>query len=210
MLGSFPQFLRAANGGVFFNAIDGTHQEELWFTNGSVARLTCDIAVLIAAARERVPDLEFVVAGARPVKSIVKLGDHLHITVTGEVVDMNEEIDHACVIVVPLRQGSGTRLKILETWSRALPVVTTSKGCQGLSIRPGDDLVLANRPADFIDRVAELLVKPKLREALGRNGFETARDRYAWSGIGQILRHSLNALPRRIPPARQATTESVR
>lgn len=151
----------------------------LWFTR--------DILPHIVA---RDPEVRFVIAGAKPSTRVAELASDERITVTGAVPDMGEEIRRAGVFVVPLLQGSGTRLKILEAWSHGRPVVSTSLGCEGLSIRPGEDVVLANREEDFAHRVLELISNPGLRAHLARHGFETARNRYSWASIGERLRTS--------------------
>jgi glycosyltransferase involved in cell wall biosynthesis len=70
--------------------------------------------------------------------------------------------------VVPLRIGSGTRLKILEAGAMAKPMVSTTLGAEGLELVDGEEIVLADEPRAFADAVAALLHDAARREELGR------------------------------------------
>ena len=92
------------------------------------------------------------------------------------------------VAVVPLRQGSGTRLKILESLALGTPVVSTTKGAEGLDLQDGRDLLLADAPDAFAAAVCRLLEDPALRRRLATQGRATTAARYDWAAIGDRLR----------------------
>jgi len=140
---------------------------------------------------ERHPEARLVLAGARPVDAVGRLGRRPGITVTGEVESMVQEIDRSTVVAVPLRQGSGTRLKILEAWSRARPVVTTPIGGEGLNIEPGVNALVNADPRGFADEVCRLLDDPSACREMGLAGRRTVADQYAWPQVGQQLRQLL-------------------
>jgi glycosyltransferase involved in cell wall biosynthesis len=102
------------------------------------------------------------------------------IEVKGEVDDAIGELARAKVAVVPLLAGSGTRLKILEAWAAGVPVVSTSLGAEGLPVRDGEHLLLADGAAAFADAVSRLLACTELRERLGSAGRLLMEKEFTW------------------------------
>jgi polysaccharide biosynthesis protein PslH len=102
---------------------------------------------------------------------------------SGYLEDIRPAITQSWATIVPLRQGGGTRLKILESLALGTPVVATSKGAEGLELLPGRDLLIADTPDAFARAVLLLLNHPSLRETLRRNG-RLALERYDWAKIG--------------------------
>jgi polysaccharide biosynthesis protein PslH len=137
----------------------------------------------IVAAR---PDARFVVIGAQPSPEILAQAGP-SVTIVGPVDDLRPHLAAASVIVVPLRLGSGTRLKILEAWAMARPVVSTSLGAEGLDAVPGRDLMIGDNPADFANAVLRVLAEPLLADELGRAGRALVTERYSWRGAAQAL-----------------------
>lgn len=84
--------------------------------------------------------------------------------------DVDEWRDQADVLIAPLLSGSGVRVKIVEALAAGLPVVSTSKGCEGLSVTDGHDIIVADAPAAFADALIELAEDPELRSRLGASG----------------------------------------
>jgi polysaccharide biosynthesis protein PslH len=117
----------------------------------------------------------------------LQLNDSVHLS--GYVDDIRPVIASAAVCVVPLRQGGGTRLKILEAMALGTPVVSTSKGAEGLDVTPGHDILIADEPAEFANQVIHLLRDTALRERLARNARRLVEMRYDWQGIGQSFVH---------------------
>ena len=137
----------------------------------------------IVAAR---PDARFVVVGANPA-SAIRAHAGPGVTVVGPVDDLRPQLAAAAVVVVPLRLGSGTRLKILEAWAMARPVVSTSLGAEGLDAEPGRHLLIADDPSDFASAVLRVLGEPGLAGELGRAGRSLACERYSWRGTAALL-----------------------
>jgi glycosyltransferase involved in cell wall biosynthesis len=121
--------------------------------------------------RERRPDALFDVVGARPPHSISALArPGSGINVTGYVADPTPYLRRAGAFIVPLRAGSGMRVKILDALAHGLPVVTTAAGCAGIDVEPGRDLLVADTPADFAAAVLRVLGDVRLAGELGTNG----------------------------------------
>jgi polysaccharide biosynthesis protein PslH len=102
---------------------------------------------------------------------------------SGYLDDIRPALAQSWATVVPLRQGGGTRLKILESMAVGTPVVATSKGAEGLDFAPDRDLLIADTPGEFARAVLRLLNDANLRESISRNG-RLAVERYDWAKIG--------------------------
>ncbi len=109
------------------------------------------------------------------------------VVVTGYVDDVRPYVRRAAVSVVPLRMGSGTRLKILEALAMRKAVVTTSIGCEGIDVRDGIEAAIADRPELFAEKVVNLLRNGDTASRLGRNGYELAKSRYDWDVVADSL-----------------------
>ncbi len=106
-------------------------------------------------------------------------------TLTGFVDDVRLPVAAASACVVPLRQGGGTRLKILEAMALGTPVISTSKGAEGLSAVPGRDLLIADTPEALADETVRVLTSPKLAASLASNARQRVVESYDWRPIGQ-------------------------
>jgi glycosyltransferase involved in cell wall biosynthesis len=101
----------------------------------------------------------------------------------GEVPDVRPFFAGAAVSVVPVHVGGGTRLKILNAWAMGTPVVSTTKGCEGLPGRNEEHLLVADTPALFGEAIARLLRQPDLRKALAASGRRLVETEFGWPRI---------------------------
>jgi sugar transferase (PEP-CTERM/EpsH1 system associated) len=101
----------------------------------------------------------------------------------GEVDDVRPFYAEAGVSVVPLHVGGGTRLKILNAWAMGTAIVSTSKGCEGLPARNGENALLADRPQSFAEAVVRLLGNPRERDRLAAAGRRLVEAEFGWSRI---------------------------
>ena len=131
-----------------------------WFIN--------DVLPLIRAKKL---GIVFDVVGARPPQELLDMSKaDSTINVTGYVDDPQPFLQSAGVMVVPLRAGGGMRVKILNAMAQALPIVTTTLGCEGIAVKNGTHVLIADSPADFANAVLRVLDDRALADALGRNG----------------------------------------
>lgn len=137
----------------------------------------------IVAAR---PGVRCQVIGARPPPEVLALAGG-GVEITGFVEDLRPHLAAAAAVVVPLRVGGGTRLKIVEGMAMGRPVVSTRLGAAGIEAVPGRDLLLADDPAWFADAVLRLLDEPGLGSRIGAAARRLAVERYAWSAAGLAL-----------------------
>jgi len=139
--------------------------------------------------RELVPEVEIRIVGRYPTAEVMALGDRPGVTVIPDVPDSVPYFHESDVMAVPLRAGSGTRLKILEALAAGRPVVTTSMGCEGLDVASGEHLIMTDDPREFAHRTAELLRDPGSAEAMVHAGRRLVEERYDWRHIGGTLRN---------------------
>ncbi|MHB9036657.1 MAG: glycosyltransferase family 4 protein [Armatimonadota bacterium] len=142
---------------------------------------------ILPIVKTEIPGCTVTIAGQRPVESVQALASDPSINVTGYVSDSREISKNCGVFVVPLRSGSGVRVKILNALAMGLPVVSTSVGAEGLAVKSGKHLLLADTPRDFARAVVEVLRSPELADEIGRNGRALVCDSYSWSRVGERL-----------------------
>ncbi len=117
------------------------------------------------------------------------------VTTTGEVPSVAEVLGRAAVIVVPIRMGGGTRLKVVEALAMARPIVSTTLGCEGIDVIDGEHLLIADRAEDFAAATLRLLGDARLGARLGQRGRALAVERYAWDVAARGLVETLRRLP---------------
>jgi glycosyltransferase involved in cell wall biosynthesis len=140
--------------------------------------------------RARWPGLVWRVVGRNPEFVARHVRDDPRIQLSGAVPDAIAELARARVAVVPILVGSSTRVKILEAWAAGRAVVSTRIGAEGLSARDGDNLLLADEPAQFADAVSAVLASADLRARIGRSGRATFEAAYSWPAAWGQLRDS--------------------
>jgi len=136
-----------------------------------------------------------VLAGRNPSEAMLqRYAEFPDVRFTGTVVDLRPYIARAAVCVVPLRIGSGTRLKILEAAAMAKPIVSTTLGAEGLELRSGQEIVLEDSPRAFAEGVAMLLTDPLRAAAIGSAARRAVEQQYSIPALRQQLRQLLGSL----------------
>ncbi len=138
---------------------------------------------VLPQVRQEVPNAHFWVVGKGSHRRLAPLAGNPAVTLTGWVEDVRPYIAGATVYVVPLRIGGGTRLKVLEAMAMAKAIVSTSVGCEGFDLVPGQELVMADTPAEFAREVLALLNDAPRRQELGRAARAFAGAKYDWQLI---------------------------
>jgi glycosyltransferase involved in cell wall biosynthesis len=135
--------------------------------------------------RRQLPEVSLTVTGSTSGvdRSGLQLDESVHFS--GYVEDIRSLVGSSAVCVVPLRQGGGTRLKILEAMALGVPIVSTSKGAEGLDATDGEHLLLADNPSEFAARTTALLRDTALRERLVGQARRFVEQRYEWHALGQ-------------------------
>jgi glycosyltransferase involved in cell wall biosynthesis len=158
---------------VFVGAMDWLPNEDgvLFFTDEVLPRI-----------REMIPSVRITIVGRNPSARLLER-THLHpeIRVVGRVEDVRPYVARGAVFVIPLRIGGGTRIKAYEAMAMGKAVVSTRIGIEGLPVRDGENVVLADRPEDFAAAVSRLLQDRAERDRIGRNARAYVEGNVSWS-----------------------------
>jgi glycosyltransferase involved in cell wall biosynthesis len=139
---------------------------------------------------EQVPDARFRIVGRDPHARVQKLAS-ASVEVTGTVPSIVDHLGEAAVVVVPLRIGGGTRIKIYVGMAMGKATVSTALGAEGLDVRHGHDILLADDPQQFADYVVRFLCDEHMRRRYEAAAAATAQ-KYDWSVITEHLIEALH------------------
>jgi sugar transferase (PEP-CTERM/EpsH1 system associated) len=146
------------------------------------------LAEIYPLIKKQVPEVSLTITGSTTGVNLAGLHLDPSVRLSGYVPDIRPWVASASVCVAPIRQGAGTRLKILEAMALGTPVVATAKGAEGLEVVDGQHLLLADEPAAFAERAVRLLRDPALRRLLATNARALVESRYDWEEIGGRFR----------------------
>jgi sugar transferase (PEP-CTERM/EpsH1 system associated) len=144
----------------------------LWFCDEILPRI-----------RTELPLAHLVIVGQKPAPRVAALRARPGVAVTGWVADTRPYVADAAVYVVPLRMGSGTRLKVLEAMAMGKAIVSTARGVEGIDLVADRDALIADTPDAFARAVAALLRDADRRRVLGRAARALAESKYDWRKI---------------------------
>jgi glycosyltransferase involved in cell wall biosynthesis len=151
--------------------------------------------------KKQVPDLKLWIVGDDPSAKIKALAQKdSQITITGFVNDVRAYVAKAAVFIVPLRIGSGTRIKILEALSMKKAVISTSVGCEGLELKNNEHLLIRDNPQEFAQGVIDLLRDENLRLRLGENGRRLVEEKYNWRTVFKSIDKIINSGDTKLNP----------
>jgi polysaccharide biosynthesis protein PslH len=143
---------------------------------------------------QEMPDVSLNVVGAGVSEQLrdweKKSPVHFH----GYVEDVSDWYAVSKIVVAPLQIGSGTKLKILEAMAYGRPVVTTTVGCEGIEARNGEEILIADDPAEFAGRVLELFRSADLYDKIVSNARKLVEVKYDWKAIAEKLQNTYNAV----------------
>jgi glycosyltransferase involved in cell wall biosynthesis len=126
---------------------------------------------------------------------------------TGEVPDIRPLVASSAVFVCPIREGGGTRLKILNALAQGIPLVATTMAVEGIGVRHGVHALLADDEAGFASAAQRLFEDPSLARELARAGRLLVESRFSWNEIGRDLRDACDGIVSR---SKVAATEASR
>jgi polysaccharide biosynthesis protein PslH len=132
------------------------------------------------------PDVRLRIIGPRPTTEVLR-HRRPNVEVTGRVDDLRPHLARAAAIIVPLRVGGGTRLKIVEAMAMARPIVSTTVGAEGIDAVPERDLLIGDTPDAFAAQVRRLLDSPELGTRIGASARALAEREYSWASVGDRL-----------------------
>lgn len=161
------------------------------FSHGpNVEALAYLLRDIVPALVQRHPEVRVLIAGRNPPAELVASAP-AEVRFLGFVESVREFYDQCAVVVAPLLSGGGMKIKVAEALCHRKAIVATTIGAEGLPLVDGRDILIADRPGPFVERVSRLLTDPALRERIELAAFECAqvacsRDRWR-AHAGQLL-----------------------
>ena len=150
-----------------------------------------DIFPLVKAKR---PEVQFWIVGSGPTERVKALTRISGVHVTGKVEDVRPYVRSATVFVCPLRVGSGVKNKILAAMAMQKATVATSMSIDGLDLADNREVLLADEPQAFADKVVRLLADQKAAQQLGGNGLARVQGQYSWAAMGKALETAIQSV----------------
>ncbi len=172
-----PDVVRVPGSMVFTGSMDWMPNEDgiAWFVESILPRI-----------RAAMPTATLTIVGRNPTAKVQSLhAPGAGVTVTGSVPDVRPFLAAHQLFVVPLRVGGGTRLKIYEGMTMGLPTVSTTIGAEGLPVRDGEHLVLADDPDAFARECVSLLRDPVRAVSMGNAADAYVREHFGWDGVAR-------------------------
>jgi glycosyltransferase involved in cell wall biosynthesis len=164
-----------------------------WYPNCDALRYF--VREILPRVQKEVPGVRLVAAGRNPsVAFRAEFADVGALSFTGTLPDLRPALRQSTVAVVPLRIGSGTRLKILEFGALGKAIVSSTLGVEGLDFVPENEILLADTPSEFAHQVIRLLRSPELRQMLGWAARRRVQQDYCFEILDRSLANALRAL----------------
>ena len=128
-------------------------------------------------------DFKFYIIGKNPTKEVLNLANGKDIIVTGEIKDIKEHILKSEVIVVPLRMGSGLRNKVIQAMACGKTVVVTKDATEGLNVEDNVNILIANTPKEFVEKILLVLNNKELNLKIGENARKYVEENFSYDVV---------------------------
>ena len=177
----------------YFRTVDMEHDFPTLLISGGMRRLLNVRDVLwfyneiYPLIKEKMPQVKLYIVGRAPAKEILRLSVDKSVVVTGYVKDLRPYFSHAWVVVAPLLNIFGVKIRVLQAMAMGKPVVSTSMVTSGIDVSAGENIILADDPREFAERVIELLNNEELRNRIGANARKLMEEEYSWERLTDEL-----------------------
>jgi len=179
-----------------------------WFPNRDAVEFF--VEQIFPQLRKDFPQIEFIAAGRNPsTEMLARFKGTDGVQFTGTIPDMRPYLEQAAVCVVPLRMGSGTRLKILEAAAAGKAIVSTHVGAEGLDFCPGTEILLADEPEEFAAAVKSLLLDPQKRISMAKAARQVVEKTYSYPALRRRVGDALKMVKTRGRNTIQTASSSV-
>ena len=156
-----------------------------WLPNKDAAKfLVTDIWPKI---HQQLPRAKLWIVGRNPTSEILDLSNQKNVTVSGEVDDIREAFQKSSVLLAPIRNGRGTKYKVLEAMASQVPVVTTKLGIEGIAAINQSSVLIAETADGLADKTIQVLTDKNLAAKLAANGKKLVYNQYNWQAISKEL-----------------------
>jgi len=147
---------------------------------------------ILPLIRQKKPDCTVGLVGRAPGSGILEMARaDSKVFVSGTVPDIKPYFWGSTVSIVPSRIFGGTRLKIFEAMAARIPVVSTRIGAEGLAVKHGRDIYLADTPEEFAQYCLELLDSPQRREQMAKEAYEMVSAEFSWEHAARVFEATL-------------------
>lgn len=172
-----------------------------WLPNEEGVKWFCES--VWPEVRRRIPHARFRIVGRSPSPAVKALADDRQgVEVTGSVPDVRPHLEAASAMLVPLRIGGGTRLKIFEAMGMECPVISTTIGAEGLPVTDGTHLLIADDVATTVAACADIVSNPARASSIAGNAAQFVRRHHSWAGVAQAFGDACNTAVQRFHKTR--------
>jgi glycosyltransferase involved in cell wall biosynthesis len=137
--------------------------------------------------RRALPQAKLWIVGRNPTPEILKLAHQSQVTVTGNIEDIRDAFNQASVLLAPIRNGRGTKYKVLEAMASEVPVVTTKLGIEGIDAQNGQSVLVAESAQNLAKKTIQVLTNARLAKRLAAKAKKLVYDQYNWQIISLQL-----------------------
>ncbi|OGD78683.1 hypothetical protein A2368_02105 [Candidatus Collierbacteria bacterium RIFOXYB1_FULL_49_13] len=156
-----------------------------WLPNLDAAKfLVTEVWPLI---KKRIPQARLLVVGRNPTQEILDLGKAPDVSIRSDVEDIRTVYGESNVLLAPIRNGKGTKYKVLEAMATGVPIVGTPLAAEGIAITHGVHALIGNTPVELAEYTARILSDKKEAVKISKNANKLVRDTYDWGKIAAEL-----------------------
>ncbi len=142
-----------------------------------------------------VPNISLTVIGRNPPEWMLALqAEYPTLKVTGFVDDVRPYLSQAHIYVCPIRDGGGTKLKVLDALAMRMPLVADPIACEGIDVIDGESVIYATTPEDYVDSIKKLINDPQLCKKVADNGAALIQNNYSFESLGKKLSDAYHQL----------------
>lgn len=137
---------------------------------------------------KKIPDISLTVIGKNPPDWILGMQKvYSNLRVTGFVEDVRPFLSEAQIYICPIKDGGGTKLKVLDALAMGKPLVADAIACEGIEVENNKSVIFASTPAEYIEKIEYLINNPQARENLSYNGTQLIKNLYGFQSIGKKM-----------------------
>lgn len=144
--------------------------------------------------KKKIPQSRLWIVGRNPTSKILSLSKQKDVLVDGGVDDIRDAFGQASVLLAPIRNGRGTKYKVLEAMASKLPVVSTPLGVDGIDVKDNDQVLIASQASDLAEKTIKILKDQQLGKKIAKSAFWLIKNKYNW----QIIASSLDKVYRKL------------
>ena len=157
-----------------------------WLPNREAAKLL--VKNIWPLIHQKLPSAQLEIIGRKPTYEIIGLNNpQLNIKVIGEISDIKQAFAAADLSLVPIRNGRGTKYKVLESIAAGVPVVGTTLAVEGLNLKHQKEIFIANKEEKLANYACQVLTQPQLAKKMSRLALKKLKSQFSWTKVAKKL-----------------------